>query len=475
MIPAGPGSGKPLLEAGHSRCSWKSRYNPRSMRSLVPALLIFLSFLDGCGIPEGSYLRIGGAARPEYLPSPLPLAEKARRFEEGLARHISPEGVNIYILGHGQTAERAVEEVALSDCAIWTGALLGAECFRLAATGDPEAREKVRRLTRGLHLLGQVTGVPGYFARCLARRTSAGPTEGGVWHAGTGEWASYRWKGDTSKDQYSGLVFGLSLAATLAGDPEVRQMAATDAAALADFLLRNHLEIVELDGKRTSFGDLRSHFLCIPLGVNALIALSAMKSAAAATGEPRFREAYADLVRRRYPQAGVWAKFQFFGRSNGNNDVMAMLSLFNLLRLEEDPSIREWYLKSCRRFRDYLRYDGNSLFNYIMAWGLRGEPGLLADARLTLELFPLEKRAFETDVSGRSDLERAFFKGWGGKPQALYPLPVNYRSQTTWVWRDNPRQLRSHPGADGSEESSPTDFLTAYWMGRYLGYLSERD
>jgi len=209
---------------------------------------------------------------------------------------------------------------------------------------------------------------------------------------------------------------------------------------------------------------------------NARIALAAMKTAADATGEPRYQKAYEELVRRGYARAGVWAKFQFFGRSNGNNDVMALLSLFNLLRFETDPpsgpgKARLSYLRSCERFRDYVRHDGNSFFNFILAWALGGDRQLAEDGRLTLHLFPMEKRALETDVAGREDIPRAFFNGWRGRPQAAHPLPINYRSQTTWVWRDNPRQLTSQPGAKGTEEAAATDYLAAYWLGRYLGFI----
>ena len=47
---------------------------------LLFLLLLLLLLLPGCGIPGGSYLRIGGEGRPEYAPSPLPLKEKAERW-----------------------------------------------------------------------------------------------------------------------------------------------------------------------------------------------------------------------------------------------------------------------------------------------------------------------------------------------------------------------------------------------------------
>ncbi len=443
------------------------------LRTGASLLLAALAFLPstGCGIPSGSYLRIGGAARVEYAPSPLSLKEKAARFQDLIRQHISPEGLNVYILTGELTADEAMETVTLSDGAIWTGVSLGTQCLRYAVTGEEEAREEIRQLARGLHALHEVTGIRGHFARVMARRTTPNPREGGTWYPGSGRWSGYRWKGDTSKDQYSGIIFGLALAATLSDDPEVKALATGDARAAADHLLENGYQIMGPEG-RTTFGDLRGRVWCIPIGVNALIDLAAVKTAAVATGDPRYVDAYSDLIRRGYASAAVWAKFQFFGRSNGNNDVMAMLSLFNLLRLEKDPKVRKHLRASCRRFREYVRYDGNSFFNFILAWGLGGDPQLEDDGALTLRLFPMEKRNFSTDSTGRPDIRRAFWNGWRGRPQAIYPLPINYRPQSTWVWRDNARQLKNVQGEEGVNRAAPTDYLAAYWLGRYLGYLT---
>jgi len=442
------------------------RTNPRAF---LAALALLPS--SGCGIPEGNYLRIGGAARSEYAPSPLSLKEKAARFEELFREHLSPEGLNVYILTGDLTADRAMETVTLSDGAIWTGVALGTQCLRFAVTGEEEARREVRLMAKGLHALHQVTGIRGHFARMIARRTIPDSREGGKWYPGAGRWSGYRWKGDTSKDQYAGIIFGLALAATLSPDPDVRATAAEDARAVADHLMEHDYQIVGPEG-RTTFGDLRGRAWGVPIGVNALISLAAIKTAAVATREPRYAEEYAELIRRGYASAAVWAKFQFFGRSNGNNDVMALLSLFNLLRLEEDPNVRKLLWTSCRRFCDYVRYDGNSFFNFILAWGLGGDLQLEEDAVHTLRLFPLEKRNFSTDSTGRPEFRRAFWNGWRGRAQATGALPINYRPQSTWVWRDNARQLQNLQGEEGVNRAAPTDYLAAYWLGRYLGYLT---
>ena len=45
---------------------------------------------------------------------------------------------------------------------------------------------------------------------------------------------------------------------------------------------------------------------------------------------------------------------------------------------------------------------------------------------MTLALFPLEKRNFSIDLRGDPRFQRAYFNGGKGRPQAIYPLPINY-------------------------------------------------
>src|SRR5205085_6667905 len=120
-----------------------------------------------------------------------------------------------------------------ADSATWTGHWLAAEAFRYRVTKTPEAMAAVRMALDGIRSLVDVTGDRNLLARCVldpASPWSAGPRSEERQHGEfTGhlngrEWI---WIGHTSRDQYMGVLFGLSLAWEHV--PEVRA-AASDVA-----------------------------------------------------------------------------------------------------------------------------------------------------------------------------------------------------------------------------------------------------
>ncbi len=450
---------------------------------LALRLLLVLGCASGCaGIPDHDYLRVGGAARPEYAAPPpdLSLAEKAVRFERHLDRFISPEGTLIYrrtSLEPGKPAP-PLDYGTFADTAIWTGALLGAESLRYAVTRDPAALARVRALVGGLERLHDVTGVRGLFARTIVRREAPDPREStdGAWRAGTGEFAGYRWRGDVSKDQYSGVIFGLGLSALLVDDAEVRARAARLSAAIADHLVANEERIVDVGGETTTYGDLRGRIAGVPIGLNALIVLAAYKVAAHTNrDERRHAEAYAAAVARGYADIAYWAKFQVLGITNPNNDNMQMLVTVPLLALERDPSLRRAYERSIERTLRHVRREGNAFFNLVGLQALGYDRDLHEDALLTLRLFPLERRIFAVDATGDARFATTLLDNRKGVEKADGALPVNYRPASAWAWRDDPYALRHAGGAVGEVESPAADFILAYWLGRWLGYVRARD
>lgn len=449
---------------------------PRSRRGLALALAVPLA--SGCfGIPDRSYLRVGGAARPEYAaPAGVTLAEKAERFERLLDRFVSPLGTLVYIQRSGATG---FEWRRQSDQAIWTGMALAAESMRWAATRDPHALERVRAFARGLHALGSIAGVRGVYARSIWRKgsidTARALARGDDVRSGAGPYTDYEWRGDMSKDQISGVICGLAVAWLLVDDPEVRDLARRDAAALADHLIEHDLVLHDTGGEPTEYSDLNGRIAGLPIGLNALIALSAYKIAAVATGEEKYVAAYADLVERAYPSLIYWTKFQIFGKTNHNNDNMQFIATLPLLLLEAQPAIRREVARGVERTLAYVQHEGNSWFNYVAMLAVGYDRGLAEDARLTLALFPLDKRTLAVDVTGDERFEQALFSSRKGRPKAKYPLPINYRPQTTFAWRDDPYELRSYERSYGDDTASPVDYLLAYWTGRYLGFLTAAD
>src|SRR4051794_2962066 len=140
------------------------------------------------------------------------------------------------------------------DSAIWTGHWLAAEAFRYAVTKTPESLAAAKRALHGIQLLTDVTGPSGLLARCALRTDSpyrAGPIEEEKSHGrypGTFEGSSYYWIGDTSRDQYLGVFFGLGVAFENIPDAGVRSTIARVTSKLLDRLLAKDWSVVMPDG-----------------------------------------------------------------------------------------------------------------------------------------------------------------------------------------------------------------------------------
>ncbi|MBI4446482.1 MAG: hypothetical protein HY645_11305 [Acidobacteria bacterium] len=112
-----------------------------------------------------------------------------------------------------------------ADSAIWTGHYLAAEAFRYKVTQSPEALSHVRRTLLGIRGLLDVTGTD-VLARCFipvdSPFASAIQQEGPGIYSNTLEDQACLWLGNTTRDQYSGVMFGLSVAYDMVDEPDVQ-------------------------------------------------------------------------------------------------------------------------------------------------------------------------------------------------------------------------------------------------------------
>ena len=139
------------------------------------------------------------------------------------------------------------------DSAIWTGHYLAAEAFRYKVTHSPAAAANVRAALDGLKLLVDVTG-GNILARCAipedspyAASISGEEASNGIFHAAV-RGRAWFWVGNTSRDQYAGVFFGLGAAWDLVPDRDVRVEIASLAIRLLDSLLYSAWTVVMPDG-----------------------------------------------------------------------------------------------------------------------------------------------------------------------------------------------------------------------------------
>src|SRR5262249_29630468 len=136
------------------------------------------------------------------------------------------------------------------DSALWTGHYLAAEAFRYKVTGAPAALDNVKKALAGLKALADVTGT-NLLARCLVPTDSpsAARIQNEEGHNGIYKNGPYIWVGNTSRDEYSGVMFGLAVAYDMVSDTAVQSSISDLVTRLVDFLRGHDWSVVMPDGK----------------------------------------------------------------------------------------------------------------------------------------------------------------------------------------------------------------------------------
>ena len=155
-----------------------------------------------------------------------------------------PFGIVVDPMFAGPDSDQVIGYTRCGDSALWSAFNLAAESFRYNVTRSQDSLSNVRYALQGLQGLVEVTGRRNLLARCAvpvdspyAEGIASEEKDNGVYE-GSIDSRRYYWIGNTSRDQYSGVFFGLSVAHDFVDDPEVKAIAA----ALITQLLQELLE-----------------------------------------------------------------------------------------------------------------------------------------------------------------------------------------------------------------------------------------
>jgi hypothetical protein len=335
------------------------------------------------------------------------------------------------------------------DSAIWTGHYLAAESFRYKVTGDLTALANAQKALAGLQTLVDVTGT-NLLARCYVPMSS--PFAAGInqeeSHNGIHASGQNYWIGNTSRDQYMGVFFGLSVAYELINQPEMRSSIQALATRMLDFLLSRAWTVVMPDGAAsTSFvlrPDEQLGLLQVGRQVNPARFTSTYQSFAA------FYSTFsiAPIALESQDDRGSYFKF--------NLDA---INLYDLIRLEDTLAFRNQYRTAYNFFRDATKTHLNAHFNMIDR-ALNGPNTARDTETVTLlnQWLRRPRRDFFVDLRGQ-------FLSCGSSDQACNPIPVNQRVPTDFLWQRSPFQLTG--GGSGRIEGSGIDYILPYWMARF--------
>jgi len=404
----------------------------------------------------------------------MTLEEKAKIYEEKIKKYHFRRGfINAIVLEKPGCLEKWHHRIADND-GLWTSIYVATESFRYAATKDPEAKQNAIKSFLALEQLVKVTGIKGFPARAIAKK-GEDRGSGGEWHDfNNGKW---EWKGDTSSDEIDGHIFAYTVFWQLIDDEEYRKRAAKLVDEIVEHILDNNFYLVDIDGKPTTWGVWNPEKLnkdpiwWMEHGLNALEILAYLKAAYVMTGKKKYEEAYRMLVEKyHYAINTIRQKITTPGFINHSDDELAFLAYYVLLTFEKDPELRRIYLLSLERSWQFERPERNPLWNFIYG-ALTGKPCDIEASVQTLIEIPLDLIEWTIVNSHRKDIIINEALTRSGEKQSVNLLP--YDERRIMRWNGNPFVLDSYAG--GREMLDGSHWLLPYWMGRYFGFIKEKE
>jgi hypothetical protein len=372
------------------------------------------------------------------------------------ARHLPYGAIMDPILSLPDLAQ-VVDYTRCGDSAVWTGHYLAAEAFRYKVTGSADALNNINNAIGAIDDLVNVTG-GNVLARCAlpaaspyAASISSQESANGIYN-GSIYGAPWIWVGNTSRDQYVGVFFGLTVTYDMVTDQGVRNWCSYLITRLLQNLLDNFWNIVLPDGS------ISTTFLIRPDQQLSLLLIGKHVNGGA------FGKKYSadsDAISPTVPIAvGVDCTDQTGSYFKFNLDY---LTFYTLKRMGSGYS-SFWYGLAYDELHDTTSGHQNAHFNMIDRAISGANASRDAETRALLDAW-LERPATDVyrDFSGQ-------FPACGDN-EACQPLPVQDRATTDFLWQRDPFQLSG--GGYGDIETAGVDYILPYWMGRYYGVITD--
>ena len=192
---------------------------------------------DECGLdevgPHGT-CRLWDLAEKAFVSANpnASLHDRARDYDRMMRLHHLPEGGVAGVIYTDESRTQVESYDGIVDSALWTGTQLAAQSWRHLATRSADSAARIAALASTLHLWFNVSGDPAFLARFAAPEGSTlVPMDCSrrVIHCNAQfEGQQYRWRGDTSRDQYTGWILGVWFAYAATPDETLRAKLRSD-------------------------------------------------------------------------------------------------------------------------------------------------------------------------------------------------------------------------------------------------------
>jgi hypothetical protein len=434
--------------------------------------------------PDNSVLVLTNRGLGKICFKEMTLYDKAMFYEKQVRERHIRTGFNATLssMTKGDVTTGSMEDS--DNDGLWTSMYLAGETFRYAVTKSDEALQNVRESLDAMERLYSINSIPGFPSRSFERRGYKFDDK--AWRrAEDPEWD---WKSTTSSDEAIGHIFAFGAIAELVDEPELRNKAIMLIDTLMSHVVKNDFYMIDWDGKPTLWGKWHPDYVnARPKGVgdrkiNASNIIAMLQTAYHFTKKEKYKEAafylmnehgyYENLIQpmkgigRAASDADDWSKMLSDGW-NHSDDEMYYCGYWGLYRYAINDTLKSKFRESIIDHWEAERPEKEGLWNIMTAIADTRNIDL-KEAVWYLQGYPLDLIEWSVKNSHRKDIEL---------------LAPNFRGQTIKevlppgelrISRHNANRFDLDDNGGGRAESSAGDiWLLPYWIGRYLGVISE--
>ena len=434
--------------------------------------------------PDNSVLLLTNRGLGKICFKEMTLYDKAIFYEKQVRERHIRTGFNATLssMTKGDVTTGSMEDS--DNDGLWTSMYLAGETFRYAVTHSDEALQNVRESLDAMERLYTINGIPGFPSRSFERRGYKYEDE--AWRrAADPEWD---WKSTTSSDEAIGHIFAFGAIAELIDVPEMRDKAVMLIDTLMSHVVKNNFYMIDWDGKPTRWGRWHPDYVnARPVGVgdrkiNSSNIIAMLQTAYHFTKKEKYKEAAFYLMKEHGYFENLMKPIREIGHApadadelskelsdgwNHSDDEMYYCGYWGLYRYALNDTLKTKFREAIIDHWEAERSEKEGLWNIMT--GIADTRNIdLKEAIWYLQGYPLDLVEWSVKNSHRKDIEfiEPNFRGQTIK-EVLPPGELR-------ISRHNANRFDLDDNGGGRAESSAGDiWLLPYWIGRYLGVISE--
>lgn len=395
------------------------------------------------------------------------LFQKAKAYFDIYQQYHLRHGLNADVWYRDYDRKEIYRLEGIGDSACWMGHYLAALALQYHLEPSETLRADMIRALESFDMLTKISGRTGYVARYAGPASSPEyreyykvygrgesqdrPGLGKCAYWGVEPYSDQVWLGNSSRDTYDGVNFGLAVTMAYVKDHDVLERVKQLVERIGDRLIEDSWTILDGQGNRTrGLGSFKMTWIRTMLSANPK---------KYARIEDEYHSLCSKNCAKRTEVYDIRYKEYF-----ANN--LTYIRMFSTAILENDPERKKMICDALKRMQDRTASHLNAHFAamYAVASGDKADPKVRAAVQGLLIDFP-EPPKFQHEVDLRNDASHEPFN----QDYTKYAQLPRERVPTDFMWQRSP--CVSHGSATVSFEFPGIDAFLPYWMGRAAGIV----